>query len=121
MRAQFVRGGLNTRKDILDRVLNRIITLEMGCANVRLTPNKTFDLKDEDTKFFVDQLKKAKVKYKITDEGSMGMVYVTISGPKDSWLKILPLWDASGRSEEDLAEELKDWEGDEDELLDVIT
>lgn len=121
MQAQFVRGGLNTRKDILDRVLNRIITIEMVCANVRLTPNKTFDLKDEDTKFFADELKKAKVKYEIgKEETSQGEVYVTISGPKESWLKILPMWDASGRDEKELAKELKNWDGDEDELWEVI-
>lgn len=119
MKAQFVRGGLNTRKDILDRVLNRIITIEMGCANVQLTPNKTLDLKDEETKFFVDELKKAKVKFKVTGEDRQ-LIYVTISGPKEAWLKILPMWDASGREEKELAKELKNWDGNEDELWEII-
>jgi len=120
MRAQFVRGGLNTRKEVLDRVLNRIITLEMLCANVSLTPNKDFNLEDEDTKFFLEELKKAEVEYKITGEDHHA-VLVTISGPKEAWLKILPLWDAYSRDPEDLAEALEDWQGDENELLDVIT
>jgi hypothetical protein len=123
MRAQFVRGGLDTRKDILDRVLNRVITIELDAQNVRLNDKgKLVKGIEDDTDHFIDTLKRSGVKWRIVEgpRPPMYSVLFEFIGTKEQLIPVLTLWDANGRSEEDLAKALKDWNGNEDELWDVI-
>jgi len=123
MRAQFVRGGLNTRKDILDRVLNRIITIDLDAQNVALNDKgKLVKGIEDDTDHFIDTLKRSGVKWEILEgpKPPMYSVLFRLAGTKEQLIPMLTLWDAHGRSEEDLAKVLKDWDGNEDELWDVI-
>mgnify|MGYP001766292252 CR=1 FL=1 len=119
MRAQFIRGA-ESKKEILDKILNRIITLEMMCANVELNSKGNLDQTDKDTRYFVNYLKKVNVDFKVTGKDKNGMVYVTISGPKENIVKALVQWDAHGRNQKQLAKALEDWNGDEEDLWDII-
>jgi hypothetical protein len=121
MRAHFIRGGLETRKDILDRILNRIITIELDAHNVRLNDKgKLVRGIEDDTDYFIDTLEKSGVKWKLLGETSRGSVEFKFSGTKEQLIPVLVMWDAHGRSEEDLTKALKNWDGDENELADII-
>lgn len=121
MRAHFVRGGLETRKDILDRVLNRVITLELDAHNVRLNDQgKLVKGIEDDTDYFIDTLKRSGVKWKLLGETSYGSVNFEFTGTKEQLIPVLSMWDAHGRTEEDLAKALKNWDGNEDELTEIM-
>lgn len=121
MRAHFVRGGLETRKDILDRVLGRIITIELDAHNVQLNDKgKLVRGITEDTDYFIDTLERSGIKWELLGETSFGSVEFEFSGTKEQFLPVLVMWDAHGRSEEELEKDLKDWDGDESELADII-
>jgi hypothetical protein len=112
-----------TRKEILDRILNRIITIELDAQNVALN-NKGKLVKgiEEATDYFIDTLKRSGVEWKILElpKPPMYSVLFQLSGSKEQLIPMLTLWDANGRSKEELAELLTDWEGDENQLWDII-
>jgi hypothetical protein len=114
MKAQFVRGA-KTKKEILDTILGRVITLDMPSYDVVADSNGKLSTTDENTKYLVKQLKKAKVQYEVIEQDDT-YVWLSISGTKDNLFKILPLWDAMGRSESELRNDLADWEGDQETI-----
>jgi len=114
MKAQFVRGA-KTKKEILDTILGRVITLDMPSYHVVADSNGKLSTTDENTKYLVKQLKKAKVQYEVIEQDDT-YVWLSISGTKDNLFKILPLWDAMGRSESELRNDLADWEGDQETI-----
>ena len=119
MRAQFIRGGLETRKDILDRVLNRTITVQLDAHSVSLNDKgKLVRGKDDDTDYFIRRLKKSGVDWKILDPKYP--VSFEFTGTKEQLIPVLAMWDAHGRSEKDLAKALKDWDGSDEELTDIM-
>jgi len=118
MRAKFIRGA-EGRKDILDRLLDRIITLEMPCYDIEIK-NGELDERAPDTKFFADALRRSGVSFKyVGDDGDY--VMIEIAGTKEQIIEALPLWDAHGRDSKELAEELEDWEGNPEQIMDLIT
>jgi hypothetical protein len=118
MRAQFVRGA-SSRKEILDRLLNRIITIDMLCYDVQVT-NGQLDRSHEETDYLVDELEKARVSYRVSGKEDFNYV-IELSGTKDQLLQVLPMWDAHQRTPAELARELANWEGDPEELWEVLT
>jgi hypothetical protein len=117
MRAHFVRGGLETRKDILDRVLNRLITIQLEAHNIALNDKgKLVKGIEEDTDHFIDTVKKSGIKWKMLSTDFP--VSFEFTGTKEQLIPIIGLW--TGDSNEKLAEVLKDWQGDETELADLV-
>jgi len=117
MKAKFVRGE-NSREQIIDSLLNRIITVEMPTYYIELK-NGELNTSDENTKDFVDELYKAGVSYEVTGEDDP-YVYIELTGTKNQLIQVFPLWDAEGRDPEELAEALEDWEGDPEQLMDIL-
>lgn len=119
MRAQFVRGGINSRKEMIDRILNRIITVELEAHNVRLNDQGQLVRGiEDDTDDFLDILESSGVKWSIVNP-----TYPTtfeFSGTKEELIPVLSLWDGRGRSIEQLTKDLKDWDGNENELIDIM-
>lgn len=117
MKAKFVRGA-SSREEIIDKILDRIITVEMPTYDVELK-NGSLDTRDESTRDFVKELKDAGVSYEVTGEDDT-YVYVEISGTKKQIISILPLWDAHGRDAYELSKVLDDWDGDQEQLIDIL-
>jgi hypothetical protein len=119
MRAQFIRGGLETRKDILDRVLNRVFTVQLDAHNVHLNDKgKMVKGHDDDTDYFIDNLKKSGAKWKILD--TKYPVSFEFTGTKEQLIPVLYMWDAYSRPIEAFAEAMKDWDGSDDQLTDIM-
>jgi hypothetical protein len=119
MRAHFVRGGLETRKDILDRVLNRTFTVQLDAHNVALNDNgKLVKGIESDTDDFIDTLKKSGVKWQILDPKYP--VSFEFTGTKEQLIPVLGMWDAHSRSLDDLAKALEDWDGSDEQLTDIM-
>lgn len=119
MRAQFIRGGLDTRKDMLDRILNRTITVQLDAHNIALNDKqKLVKGVEEDTDYFIDNLKKSGAKWKILDPKYP--VSFEFTGTKEQLIPVLFMWDAHSRSIEDLAKALKDWDGSDEQLTDIM-
>jgi hypothetical protein len=121
MRAKFIRG-VATRKDLLDRLLDRIITVEMPVYDIDIVNGK-LDTTHENTRDFVDELEKAGISYVVSGESSNAdpYPYVEISGTKPQIISVLPLWDAHQRDVEELERELEDWDGDVEQLMNILT
>jgi hypothetical protein len=117
MRAKFIRGE-SSREKIIDKLLDRIITVELPTYDVELK-NGMLDTRHENTKDFVDELDKAGVSYKVTGEDDT-YVYIELSGTKNQLIEVFPLWDASGRDSDELAEVLADWDGNPEKIHDEI-
>jgi hypothetical protein len=120
---RFERGGLNSREDILDRVLDRKITIELEAHNVT-TDDKGKVRKglNEDNDYFLDVLEKSGVQWKQLPyiESWAGGVPFVFKGTKEQLMPVLAMWDAYGRSPEEVAEALKDWNGSEEDLWEII-
>ena len=124
MRAQFVRGA-NTKSEILDKILNRKITLELQAPLLILDQKGNIDIKDEDSKYLLSILKKNKIRYNI--ENTKGprafqkIPVLIVSGTKEQLIPLLTLWDPYGRSEIQLRRDLKNWEGNENQLWEILS
>jgi hypothetical protein len=119
MRAQFVRGGLETRKDVLDRILNRTFTVQLDAHNVVLNDKgKLVKGIEDDTDHLIDTIKKSGVKWRILDPKYP--VSFEFIGTKEQLVPVLGLWDAHSRSIEDLEKALKDWDGSDEQLTDIM-
>ena len=128
MRAQFVNEnmrferGASNRGEVLDRILDRKITLEMEAANVSID-DKGIVRKGlgEDTDHFLDVLKRSGAEWRqLSDNWRYGGVPFEFRGTKEQLIPIITMWDAYGRSEEEVAEALEDWDGSEEDLWEII-
>ena len=99
------------------------ITIELSAANVFTDKNKLVSRGiNEDTDYFLDVIEKSGADWKQL-KGSphdFGGVPFEFTGTKEQLIPILAMWDASSRSEEELAEALEDWDGSENELWEII-
>jgi hypothetical protein len=118
MRAKFIRGA-SSREQIIDNLLDRIITIEMPTSDVELK-NGDFDIRYGNTRDFVEELEKTGISFEpiVKDDH---YVYVELSGTKSQLISAFPIWDAHGRDSDELAEALEDWEGDLKQLMDILT
>ena len=75
----------------------------------------SFEQVDDDTQYFIRALDEAGVDWEF-----MGFadpyVDLRITGYKEDIIKVLPMWDANGRDEYELADVLEDWEGDQETI-----
>jgi len=118
MKAHFVRGA-ESREEILDNMLNRKIEIELSAHISYLDDKGKLDLSDKDSKYLYDTLQKSGVYWKIIGD-NYGPVDIEVSGTKKQLITVLVLWDDQSRSEEELAKALENWEGDEEELWDIL-
>lgn len=73
-----------------------------------------FEDVDEDTQYFIRKLDEEGVKWEYLGWlEPYPYVDLRITGLKEDIIKVLPMWDAYGRDEYELASDLKDWDGDQ--------
>jgi len=119
----FERGfKSDSREDILDRVLNRKITLELDAANVFLDDNGQVDKNNEENDYFLDVIEKSGAEWTHLPGRAWryGGVPFEFKGTKEQLIPIIAMWDAHSREPEELAEDLEDWDGTEKELWEII-
>ncbi len=107
--------------------IRNIITFDADtCVSVKKVGSKYVidpDPNDGNESFVFESIvRKSGAKYKVlTPKGpGGGWPIIEYSGTKEQLMPILVCLDAFGRDEEELAEVLKDWEGDYDELVEAI-
>lgn len=118
---RFERGfKSDSREDILDRVLNRKITIELDAANVFLDDNGKIDKNNEENDYFLDILKNSGAEWIQLPYSNYGGVPFEFRGTKEQLLPIIGMWDSYQREPEELEDALKNWDGNESELWDII-
>ena len=128
MKAKFVLENIgfergfksDSREDILDRVLNRKITIELDAANVFLDDNGQVDKNNEENDFFLDTIKKSGAEARQLPGKGYGGVPFEFRGTKEQLIPIIGMWDAHSREPEELEDALENWDGSEKELWDII-
>lgn len=116
----FERGGLNNREEILDRVLDRKITLLLDAADVITDTTGKIDKTHEYNEFFLGVIKKSGAEWRQVGDPNYRGVPIEFRGTKEQLLPIIGMWDAHQREPEELEAALKDWDGNETDLWDVI-
>ena len=118
--ANFERGA-NSRKQIIDRILDRIITVEIDAHNIVLDENGNFDTSNEETKYFLDNATSRGAKIELADSTpSPYGVMIKMTGTKKQLMPALHMWDPSSRDLEDFESDMEGWKGSEDDLWDFI-
>ena len=124
MRAQFVRGTENgSREELLDKVFNRKITIQLAAANVTTDDNGIISKGvTEDTDYFLDIIEKSGADWKQLEGRwqDYGGIPFEFSGTKEQLIPIIEMWDAHSRSAKELEVALADWDGSDSELWEII-
>jgi len=130
MKAKFVYENIgfergfksDSREDILDRVLNRKINLQLDAANVFLDDyGKVSKGINEDNDYFLDVIEKSGASWKqLSSHYGHGGIPFEFEGTKEQLIPIIAMWDAHSRSQEELEEDLEDWDGSESALWEII-
>lgn len=71
------------------------------------------------TQLVIDALHDNNIEYTIFDEPG-GANQIEMTGSVESIKQVLQFWDAHGRNNDDLQIALQDWDGDEEELWEII-
>ena len=118
----FERGGMNTREETLDRILNRKINIQLDAANVFMDDNgKVSKGWDDDNDYFLDVIEKSGASWKqLSSSYAHGGVPFEFEGTKEQLIPIIGMWDAHSREDEELADALENWDGSEKQLWDII-
>lgn len=77
---------------------------------------------DNEESHFLSEIKKSGVEYEVIDPAGPGGDWPVIeyTGTKEQLCHILEFLNPCGYTKEELTEMLEDWDGDEDELWDII-
>lgn len=117
----FKRGGLDTRTDALDRILDRNITIQLTANILDLNEKGRLVMgQSPDTDHFIRVLRKSGVRWKILNPGNFPVEF-EFTGSKKELIPVISEWDAYDRSKKDLMKALENWNGDEEELWDIIS
>jgi hypothetical protein len=101
------------------RIGNPIISIQLDTASVNIK-NDEF-VKDADSEFLLDIIKKNKIRYKIINTNiAIPWPIIEYTGTKKQLIPLLTLFDAHGREEQEVEKALENWYGDEDELTEIL-
>jgi len=131
MKAKFVHENMrfergfksDSREDILDRVLNRKITIELDAANVTVDKHGKVSRGQNfpDNDYFLDVIENSGAEWEqLTSNYGVGGYTFEFSGTKKQLLPIIGMWDAHSREQDELEAALKDWDGNENDLWEII-
>jgi len=75
----------------------------------------------EESEVFLEMLEKNGIEYNVVNpNGPGGCPIIGYTGTKKQLLPLITVMDAHGRSEQEIARELRSWDGELEELIDII-
>jgi len=126
MRAKTVKESLNEFHQTgnpLGALQLGFISIELSVENLEINDNLEPIMTDIDTKYFIGTCEKNNIDWEVLDvetDNPGEPVFMRFSGTKDDLISLLVLFDAYGRDEKDLRRDLINWNGSEDQLLELI-
>jgi hypothetical protein len=94
------------------------ITVTLPTYDIEIKKNK-LNIKDENTKYFNDVIVKNHIEYNVL--GFDGTYWdIEFTGTKDQLIPLFVLFDANGRNEDELKNDLQVWTGDNNEIIDEL-